>query len=409
MATQTFKVLVGVTGRMDSAVAAYLLKKQGMDVHAVAILFHDQGSTSTEAGLRIAKNITQYSLADLASIKKIYDQLEIPFYAVNAQDRYYALVHDPVVANRISGRFFNAKVACTCLMMQVLYEKAEVISAHYVATGHYAKLQKNQRTGESSLFSSHDNDNDQSYLLAGLTTIQLNKLMLPLSDMRKVEVQKIAQVMAIPLEASKKHQNVFEMANLGHEIADFIPPSMIKTGEIHLYYDDALMAEHTGVHNFFLSQDSSSGLDFSRTGMERDFVVVDIQPKQGQIILEDRKRFAYTHVALSNCNFGDSTNFSFPIDVYIQVKESGAKISGRLFFKNNHNCVIELSEKQEQFIPKGSVAVVYSKGTGVARVFASGVVGQYFYFDNGHAREFPNTQAQEDLELEFSIKNQMGF
>src|SRR5690606_29145519 len=128
---QTNKVLIGVTGRMDSAVAAYLLKKQGFDVHAVAILFHDQGQPSDEE-LKVPKSIVQYSLSDLAEVKKVFDHLEIPFYAVNAQERYYALVHDPVVANRLMGRFFDAKVVSTRLMLDVLFEKANMLGANFV-------------------------------------------------------------------------------------------------------------------------------------------------------------------------------------------------------------------------------------------------------------------------------------
>ena len=408
MATQTNKVLIGVTGRMDSAVAAYLLKKQGFDVHAVAILFHEQGQ-ATDESLSIPKSIVQYSLSDLAQVKKVFDHLEIPFYAVNAQERYYALVHDPVVANRLMGRFFNAKVAATRLMFDVLFEKANMLGASFVATGHYAKLQKNQRTGESSLFSSHDMENDQSFLLAGLSSKQLANFMLPLSDMRKIEVEKIAKVMAVATEVSKKHQNVFELTGLGAEIEGFIPPSMVKEGEIHNRYDESLIAEHTGVHNFFLGQGSESGLDLRRTGSERELTVVEVRPKSGAILVEDPKRLSFSHVALGRCRFGDGIDSTFPLDVYVQFKETGGRASARLYFKNNSSCVIEFSKQMPGLIPNGSIGVVYSKGSGVSRVLASGEVENCFYLDKGYARSLPRTQAEEDLEFEAPPKNQMGF
>lgn len=408
MATQNNKVLIGVTGRMDSAVAAYLLKKQGFDVHAVAILFHEQGKDNDDE-LLIPKSIVQYNLPELAVVKKVFDHLEIPFYAVNAQDRYYSLVHDPIVAHRLMGRFFNAKVACTRLMLDVLFEKATMLNASFVATGHYAKLQKNQRTGESSLFSSHDMENDQSFLLASLSSKQLAKFMLPLSDMRKVEVEKIAKVMAVVTEASKKHQNVFEMSNLGAEIEPFIPASMISEGEIHNRYDESLMAEHKGIHNFFLGQGSESGLDLRRTGSEREITVVEILPKSGVIRIEEPKKLYFTHVALGRCRFGDGIDSTFPLDVYVQFKETGGRASARLYFKNNSSCVIEFTKQMPGVIPNGSVGVVYSKGSGVSRVLASGEVENCFYMEKGVPRSLPRTSAEEDLEFEAPPKNQMGF
>jgi len=253
MSAKVEKVLIGVTGRMDSAVAAYLLKKQGFEVHAVAVLFHDQivNDDNEEEALRIDKEMVQYGLSDLSKVKKVFDSLEIPFYAVNAQDQYYAFVHDQVVAHRLMGKAFNAKVAATSILFEILFQKAEVIKATRVSTGHYAKLQKNQKSGESSLFSSPDLDSDQSFLLAGLNSEQLAKLILPLSDMRRTETLKIANIMTVDMEESIKHLNVFERITLGEEIEAFIPGSMIIEGEVILRHEDSIIVEHKGIHHYF--------------------------------------------------------------------------------------------------------------------------------------------------------------
>lgn len=409
MSTQSQKVLIGVTGRMDSAVAAYLLKKQGMDVHAVAILFHEQGISPDTNEAKISGAITQYAIDDLALVKKVFDQLEIPFYAVNAQDRYHALVHDPLVAHRLMGKAFNAKISASRLLMSLLFEKAEVINADFIATGHYAKLQKNQRTHESVLFSSHDNNNDQSFLLASLNSKQLGKVLLPLSDMRKAEVEKIAKVMSVVTLPTKKQINIFEQANLGSLIEPFIPPSMRVSGEIHQRYDDSLLAEHTGVYNFFLGQDNETGLDLRRTGLERDMTVVEILPKAGLIRVEEPKKLFFSHIFLTNCRYGDGIDFTFPLDVYVQFKENGERFAGRLFFKNNVACVIEFSKKQNGFIPNGATGVVYSKGQGVSRVLASGIVENSFYYEKGIPRRYPLTQQEEEQDFDPPPKSQIGF
>ncbi len=409
MNAQTEKVLIGVTGRMDSAVAAYLLKKQGFDVHAVAVLFHDQTVNENDESLRIDKEIVQYGLSDLTKVKKIFDHLEIPFYAVNAQDQYYAQVHDPVVAHRLMGKAYNAKVTATNLLFEILCQKAEVLKAKFVATGHYAKLQKNQKTKESSLFSSPDLSSDQSFLLAGLSSEQLGKLTLPLSDMRKVETVKIAKIMTVDMEESVKHTNVFERVTLGDEIEGFIPSKMIIEGEVYLRHDDSMITEHKGVHNFFLGQGAESGLDLKKTGNERDLVVVEINPKSGSIYVEEPKRLYFTHVALASCSFGGGSNSVFPIDVHVQFKEFGDRYVAKLYFKNNNTCVLDFNTQQVGMIPIGTSAVVYSKASGISRVVASGVVQDCFHMIKGHARRFAPVTDEENEEIEQSLKNQMGF
>ncbi len=409
MSSKTEKILIGVTGRMDSAVAAYLLKKQGFEVHAVAVLFHEQIVTESEETLKIDKKIVQYSLSDLAKIKKIFDGLEIPFYAVNAQDQYYAKVHDPVVAHRLMGKAFNAKVAATNLLFEILFQKAEVLKAPLVSTGHYAKLQKNQKTQESSLFSSPDLSSDQSFLLAGLSSEQLGKLLLPLSDMRRVETVKIAKIMTMTMEESVKHTNIFERKTLGEEIEDFIPSTMIVEGEINLRNEDSIITEHKGIHHYFLGQGAESGLDLRNTGTQRDLVVVEINPKTGTIYVEEPSRLYFTHIALASCRFGGGSNSTFPIDVHIQFKEFGDRYVAKLFFKNNNTCVLEFDSQQKGMIPIGTSAVVYSKASGVSRVLASGIVQDCFHIIKGHARRFAPILEDENEEIEQSLKNQIGF
>lgn len=410
MSAKAEKVLIGVTGRMDSAVAAYLLKKQGFEVHAVAVLFHDQTVTDTEEEtLRIDKDIVQYGLSDLAKIKKVFDSLEIPFYAVNAQDQYYALVHDQIVAHRLMGKFFNAKVVATNILFEILFQKAEVIKATSVSTGHYAKLQKNQKTGESSLFSSPDLDSDQSFLLAGLTSDQLGKLVLPLSDMRKAESMKIAKIMTVEMEESFKHLNIFEKTNLGEEIEPFIPSTMIIEGEVNLRHDDSIIIEHKGVHHFFLGQGADNGLDLKRTGNVSELIVVEINPKTGTVYVEEPKRLYFTHVGLTSCSFGGGSNSTFPIDVHVQFKEFGERYVAKLYYKNNQTCVLEFSTQQAGMIPTGTSAVVYSKAAGISRVLASGKVQDCFHMIKGHGRRFAPNDHEDDEEIEQSLKNQMGF
>ena len=405
METQLKRVLIGVTGRIDSAVAAYLLKKQGFDVCAVSVVFYD-----TESATNIIKGVTQYSLSELSEIRSLFEDLNIPFYAVDAQEHYYTHIQDLVVACRLSGKYFDAKFACTKMIVDILFGKIEALNADMIATGHYAKLQKKQITGNQILHSSSDADNDQSFLLAGISTQQLNQMIFPLSEMRKSEVEKIGKMLSSNIKASHKRPNIFSLPALAAQIERHIPSSMIKKGEALYHCDKLRLGDYNGIHHFFLGQDRNSGLALNNASSQSaKLSVVQILPRQNIVLLDDMKRLFFTHVTINECKLTDSMNITEPIDVYIQFSEEGKRFLGILYFKNNSNCLVEFSEKIDGKIYYGTNAVIYNGGTGIARILGHGIVQDSFYFHQGYARSLPLTADQKALKAIIPDNVEMRF
>lgn len=399
------KILIGISGRIDSLVAAYLLKKQGYEVYAVTILFNSSESVKDEESRSLPSELVQYAVTDLQQVSTMIGRLEIPFYAVNAQDEYFAQVFDLSVAARMMGKFFDSKLAATNLLMKLLAQKSQELGIDLIATGHFAKMTKNQKTGENRLFSCPDLLSDQSYLLARLEADILKRLILPLADMRKVDVQKVSKVMSAKGFASQIHPNIFERNEIGHHLDAFIPSSLKRKGTVVDRYDAEVLAEHEGLHQFYLGQ-SSNG-----SSIDSDHIVTQIDPKTGRIFVDEKKRLVFDHLSLNNCLYLGVSEFSKPLDVYLQFHEQDNRLRGRLQFKNNRYCVVSFTEAKVGFIPAGTYVVAYAKTDGIARVVMSGFVDRSFYIDGVNARSFPVTAKEKDgepIELP-ALKDQMGF
>ncbi len=400
------KILIGVSGRTDSLVAAYLLKKQGYEVHAVAVVFNRLGDSEAGKGVgnALPAQLVQYAISDLQQIKNSTEQLEIPFYAVNAQERYYAEVHDHVVAHRLTGRFYNSKLATTSLLLQLLYEKAKELKIEAIATGHFAKFNRNSKTGENALFACPDRASDQSFILAATPPEILKILFLPLADMRKVDVQKVSKIMSAKGLASERHSNLFEKMALGKLLTPFIPPSLVKEGEIINRFDGSVLNNHKGIHHYFLGQSAlGAGFDDAAT-------VTGIDGSTAAIYVDAGKRLSFSHLYLKNCVFSSTIEKTKPLDVFVQFDENSKRQKGKLFFKNNSSCVIAFEENSTGFIARGSPIVVYAKADGISRVLLSGLAHECFHVDGAHARRFPPMdEMREEEQTHPAIKDQMGF
>ena len=174
------KVVVGMSGGVDSSVAAAILKEQGYDV--IGLFMHNWEEESDECT----------SVADYEDVKRVCNKLQIPYYTVNFAKEYLDRVFKYFVEEYSKGRTPNPDVLCNReIKFGPFLEYAKNLGADYIATGHYAKVQR--ENGVTRLLKCKDTNKDQTYFLNQLSQEQLKDVLFPLGDMLKPDVRKIAE------------------------------------------------------------------------------------------------------------------------------------------------------------------------------------------------------------------------
>jgi len=196
------RIVVAMSGGVDSAVAAALLRNQGYDVVGITMRVWRPSETAATPPHR-----TCCSPHDLADARAVADRLEIPFYALDLEAEFEQAVVEPFVAEYLQGRTPNPCVRCNqALKLGILLDKARTYGCSAIATGHYVRI---ERVGERwNIRRADDRSRDQSYYLFRLSQEQLAHFLAPLAAMTKAEVRHVAERLGLPVATKPGSQEI---------------------------------------------------------------------------------------------------------------------------------------------------------------------------------------------------------
>lgn len=252
-------VVVGISGGVDSSVAAYLLKKQGYNVIGLFMINWDESDEFCTA------------LDDYEDVKRVCKTLDIPYYSVNYAKEYYERVFQYFLDEYKKGRTPNPDVLCNKeIKFGPFLEFAKKLGADYIATGHYAK--KFTKDGKSYLAKAKDLSKDQSYFLNNLSQNQLKDVLFPLEDIEKTEVRKIAEQVGLVTAKKKDSTGICFIGerNFKNFLKKYLPA---QAGEIRTT-DEKVVGKHEGLMFYTLGQRRGLGIGGRNDGTgERWFVL----------------------------------------------------------------------------------------------------------------------------------------
>ena len=297
------KVVVGLSGGVDSSVAAYLLKKQGYDVIGVTMhMWQPKGNTEEPASI--------------ADARRVAEVLDIPYYVCDFQEVFETKVIDYFVEEYLQGRTPNPCTTCNRFVKwEALLERCRELGADYIATGHYAKICQ-LPNGRYTIKTSQASAKDQTYALYNLTQEQLAHTLMPIGEYTKDEIRQIAIEANLPVAQKKDSMEICFIPD--NDYASFIEEKA--QGRVpgpgnFVTKDGTVIGQHKGITHYTIGQ--RKGLNLA---MGHPVFVTQICPKTGDVVIGENEDVFSNTLICDKVNFMGMENLDEPRKVVAKIR-----------------------------------------------------------------------------------------
>ncbi len=345
------KVVVGMSGGVDSSVAAWLLKEQGYDVIGVTMQIWQEEDQETQE-----ENGGCCGLGAVDDARRVAGILGIPYYVMNFKQEFKEHVIDYFVREYVRGRTPNPCIACNRhVKWEALLNRSLAVGADYIATGHYARPVK-LANGRYSLRTCATGVKDQTYALYSLTQEQLRHTLMPAGEYGKEEIRKMAQEIGLPVADKPDSQDICFVPD--GDYASFVEKSTGMGTEPGNFVttDGTVAGTHKGIIHYTVGQRKRLGLSLGRP-----VFVLEIRPETNEVVVGDKEESLASHVRAKDVNYMSVPDLGQPRRAWAKIRynHKGAWCTVEKTGKDEILCTFEEPVKAPA---PGQAVVLYDEG-----------------------------------------------
>lgn len=341
------KVMVGMSGGVDSSVAAKLLMDSGYDVTGVTLKLFD-GEEIVE-GAR-----TCCSLSDVEDARSVCYRLGIDHFVFNFKEMFREKVMNQFAESYLNGETPNPCIECNRhIKFDKMLRRAEELGYDYIATGHYAVREFDEKSGKYILKRPKDHSKDQTYVLYGLTQYQLSKTLFPLGGYEKPEIRNIAENAGLVNSRKPDSQDICFVPD--GDYASFITRhtgAEIKEGDF-LNTAGEVIGRHRGVINYTIGQRRGIGISIGRPAY-----VTDKNAAENTVTIGDESDLYKTEIKVRDVNLISMDSLPEEMQVTAKVRYSRSEMPAVIRPLENGEVLVTF-EKPQRAPAKGQAAVFY--------------------------------------------------
>ena len=363
------RVVVAMSGGVDSSVVAGLLAREGYDVLGVTLQLYDHGAAVHRAGSCCAGQ-------DIDDARRVCETLGIPHYVLDYEKRFREAVINPFAESYVAGETPIPCVACNqTVKFADLLATARDLGADALATGHYIRSRRNPTPddpGRRALYRPIDSDRDQSYFLFATTQDQLDYVRFPLGELPKIRTRELAEEMGLTVAQKADSQDIcfVPQGNYANVITKLKPNAALAGDIVHI--DGRVLGEHPGIVHYTIGQRRGIGV---ATG--DPLYVVHLDARSRRVIVGPREALDTRGLILRDMNWlGDMPLAEIGpegLECFAKVRSTRPPRPAILRVADDGEISVELVEGEAGVAP-GQACVLYSAPGDEARVFGGGFI-----------------------------------
>ena len=356
------KVVVAMSGGVDSSVVAALMKEEGYDVKGITLKLYDDTKQSKEGRQCCAGQ-------DIMDAKKVSEKININHEILYYQKKFKSEVIDSFIDSYAAGETPIPCVQCNqTVKFRDLFKYAKDLKADALVTGHY--VSRIQNNGHASMYRAKDINRDQSYFLFSTTQEQLDYLRFPLGEIDKSETRSIAKKLDLNVANKPDSQDICFVPNGDYSsvIKKYRPESFLKGDIIDLNGDK--IGEHQGIINYTIGQ--RKGIKISS---EKPLYVININANENKVIVGHKENLEIKEIQLRELNVLANKD-EFNEIVRIKVRSTGKLLKAKINFVKDF-AKVKILDKETGISP-GQACVFYSKDSFGDKVLGGGWIDKTF-------------------------------